>query len=174
MSKFNIARDILDSYNIELLNKKIETPEIQSLDVEAVAKYSADYASKKLKSPTMVTDVGYYIPALNDFPGPFIKFINQTLGPEDILALMHGKEDRRVIMKECLAYKMNSQSAVTFITEQIATIALKPEGSGSTIDQLLILEGFDKPKGTLPDEIVHEHWKKSLDIYHDLGRFISK
>lgn len=170
--KWEIAKSIFADYGIELLQDKIETPEIQTLSVEEVAKFSVSYAVEKTGLNVMVSDVGHYIPALGGFPGPFIKFINQTLTPEDVLALMQGKQDRRVILRECFAYAEPNQEPVTFISEQQALIANLPEGEGSTIDRLLILEGFDRPKGTYSSDVIFEHWKNSLGGYHDLAKHI--
>lgn len=171
--KWKIARDIFVGYQVDLLQEKFDTPEIQSLDVEEVAKFSVMYASRQLGNGLMKSDVGYYIPALNNFPGPFIKFINQTLQPEDILALMHKKEDRSVILRECLAYMGEDGKTVGFISEQKATIAVNPEGTGSTIDRLLILDGFDRPKGACDPDDIFAHWKKTLGVYHDVAKYAS-
>jgi len=120
----------------------------------------------------MKSDVGHYIPALGGFPGPFIKYFNQTLKPEDVLALMHNKDDRSIVLRECLAYAIPGREPVTFISEQKAVIAKQAEGEGSTIDKLLILEGFDHPKGTYNSDIIFEHWKNTLNTYHDLAKHI--
>lgn len=171
--KWGIARDIFAGYQVNLLQEKFDTPEIQSLDIEEVAKFSVLFASRQLGTGLMKSDVGYYIPALNNFPGPFIKFINQTLQPEDILALMHGKDDRTVILKECLAYLGEDNMPVAFFSEQRAKIALIPEGTGSPVDRLLILDGFDKPKGACEPADILTHWKKTLGIYHDAAKYLS-
>lgn len=170
--KWEIAKSIFANYDIELLQDKIETPEIQTLSVEEVARFSVTYAAEKTGLSVMKSDVGHYIPAIGGFPGPFIKYFNQTLTPEDVLALMYGKQDRRVILRECLAYAEPNQEPVTFISEQHAVIANSPEGEGSTIDKLLILEGFARPKGTYSAEVMFEHWKNSLGGYHDLAKHI--
>lgn len=170
--KFEIAKSIFFGFGVELLMQKIETPEIQSLDIEEVAKYSAIYAADKLQKPVIVTDVGHYITDLNGFPGPFIKFINQTLKAEDILKLMQGKSNREVILRECLAYAEPNKEPVTFISELKAKIAEKAEGEGLAIDKVLILEGFDKPKGDYPPEVSIEYFKKNLQFYYKAAEYI--
>ena len=74
--KYKIAKDIFIEKGLNLIQEKIETPEIQSYNVEDVSAYSALYAAKELNKPVIKSDVGYFIPALNGFPGPFVKYIN--------------------------------------------------------------------------------------------------
>lgn len=167
--KWKVANDIFVEYGLELLQNKTEIPEIQSLDVVEVAKFSAEFAAQKLQTAVMVSDVGYYFNALNGFPGPFVKYLNHVLCPDDILRLMSGQVDRSVVLRECLAYAVPNGKIITLVSEQQATLAFAPQGTGSTMDQLLILDGFDKPKGVYSDEEIFEHWKRTLDAYHRLA-----
>jgi len=43
--KFEVAQKVLENSDIELIQQKVETPEIQSTDVEKIAKYSAKFAA---------------------------------------------------------------------------------------------------------------------------------
>ena len=96
IGKWKIANDIFKKYNVDLKQAKIETPEIQAYDVEEVSKYSAIYAAKYLNTNVIKSDVGYYIEALNGFPGVFLKYINSMLTSEDVLKLMEGKDNRTI------------------------------------------------------------------------------
>jgi XTP/dITP diphosphohydrolase len=171
--KWEIAWDIFAKYGLELSREKIDTPEIQSLSVEEVALYSAKYAAAKLGAAVIKSDVGYYIPALGGFPGPFIKFINQMLSADDLLNLMNGKTDRRLIIKECLALSQPGGDDKVFTYDIIARIADKADGVGSPIDQVMILEGFEKTRGASDNNKVMEYFKQSLKLYHDIAQFLS-
>ena len=98
--KYKIAQEVLGKYGVDVLQKELYLPEIQSDKVEDVASYAAKYAAQKLKESVFVTDVGYYIEALNGFPGPFVKHINQWLSGEDFIKLMEGKSNRKVKIME--------------------------------------------------------------------------
>lgn len=172
--KWEIARDIFAKYGVDLTQAKMETPEIQSLDVKEVALYSAQYAAQKLQMPVIKSDVGYYIPALNNFPGPFIKYVNQTLSSQDLLRLMDGKEDRSMIIRECLAFAHPNGFHHLFVHEQNTTLAKQEDGNGSSIDKIMILEGFSKTRGASDPQKVAEFWKKSLKLYHDAALFVQK
>ena len=170
--KWEIGRDIFANYGLELNQAKIETPEIQSLDVNEVASYSAQYVAQKLGPPVIKSDVGYYITALKGFPGPFIKYINQTLMEDDLLRLMEGIKDRSMVIRECLAYADPNGFTKCFTHEQKATIANQADGSGSSIDKIMILDGFTKTRAALDPKEVVEFWKKSLTLYHEMAQFL--
>ena len=101
--KYEQAKAALKETDIELIRQKIDTPEIQSTKVEEVAAYSSKWASEKLNLPVVLTDSGYYFEALNGFPGPFIKYVNQWFSAQDFLNLMSGKQNRKVCVTQCLS-----------------------------------------------------------------------
>ena len=170
--KWEIAKDIFAKYEVDLVHANMETPEIQSLDVQDVALFSAQYAAQKLQIPVIKSDVGYYIPALNNFPGPFIKYVNQMLSSQDLLRLMEGKEDRLMIIRECLAFVHPNGMHQLFIHEQNTILAKQEDGNGSSIDKIMILDGFSKTKGASNPQEIAEHWKSTLQLYYDAAKFI--
>lgn len=170
--KWKVAHDIFQQYNVELDHVAMETPEIQSLDVTEVAEYSAQYACEKLGVPVIKSDVAYYIEGLNGFPGPFIKFINKTLTPQQMLDLMSNVTDRQMTIKECLALAIPGQEPICFTCDLNTQIATQAEGEGSTIDQIMVLDGFTKPRGTLTQEQAHEFFSKSVKVYHDMAKHL--
>ena len=66
--KLNIAREALKNTGINIINKKIECLEIQSDDTEKIAKFSAKYASDKLKCNVVKVDSGLFLEAFDGFP----------------------------------------------------------------------------------------------------------
>lgn len=66
--KLNIAKSALEGTGIDIINKKIDCPEIQSDDMEKIAKFSAQYASDKLKSSVVKIDSGLFLEAFEGFP----------------------------------------------------------------------------------------------------------
>lgn len=176
--KFEVAKNSLRSIGYEAIQVKLDTPEIQSVDVVEVALYSAKWAADKLGKPVTLMDAGYYIEALNGFPGPFIKFINKWLSSEDILRLMNGKTNRNISMKFCLAYCEPTKTAVTFLSEVRGTIAqkaFKSDKVGVTpIDEILIPEGFDKTDSLISKEDMVKFWSKTESYWKDLVEYLSK
>ena len=170
--KWEIGRDIFTKYGLELNQANMETPEIQSLDVKEVASYSAQYAAQKLGMPVIKSDVGYYITALKGFPGPFIKYINQMLTEDDLLRLMKGIKDRSMVIRECLAYAEPNGFTKCLVHEQKTRIAEQADGTGNSIDKIMILDGFTKTRGASDPKDVAEFWKKSLTLYHEMAEFL--
>ncbi len=175
--KFEIGQKAMAGNEVELVMKSIDLPEIQSDSSEEVAKFSARWAAKELNGPVIVTDAGYYIPTLNGFPGPFIKYINQWLTPADLLHLMEGKTDRSVEVRACLAYCEPGQEPTTFtmtVRGQLATTASTAPGEITTISRLFIPEGHDKPEGELPREQAIAFWASQEKYYQELADYLSK
>ena len=94
----------LKRHDLKLVQGMVETPEIQAKTVEEVAAFSAIWAAKQLGHPVITSDVGFMINCLNGFPGPFIKFINNWLRPNDIMSIMRDKQDRTASFVGAFAY----------------------------------------------------------------------
>lgn len=173
--KFEVAQKAVEGTGIELIQERLDTPEIQSTSVEEVAAYSAKWACEKSGKPVVVTDAGYYIEALKGFPGPYIKYINQWLTSEDLVRLMQGKENRKVISRDCLAYCEPGKEPVTFVCEWVGQIADRPvitDKPGSTsINEIFIPEGYDKVEAEISKEEMIKFWAKN-DPWKRLADFI--
>lgn len=173
--KFKIAQEIFAEYGVTLTQTSLETPEIQSLDNIAVAKYSSEFACSALNTPVLKSDVGYFVSELNGFPGPLVKFINETLSSEDLLRLMKGKENREIILRESLALSIPGKETQVFSIEIKAQIAKKSSNRpGSPFDKIIILPGFSKPKAEYSQKENHEFFKQNLKIYRQAADYISK
>ncbi|MBU2037195.1 non-canonical purine NTP pyrophosphatase [Patescibacteria group bacterium] len=173
--KFQVAKKALAGIGVELIQKELDTPEIQSVSVEEVASFSAKWASDLLKEAVIVSDAGYYIEALNGFPGPFIKYINEWLSADDILRLMAGKENREVTVKDCLAYCEPGKKPVIFCDSAKGAIANKKGGKGRTsINEIFVPEGYDKVESDIPWDEMKEFWAKNLKHYKLLAEYLKK
>lgn len=172
--KFEAAKIGLESPEITLVQEDIDTPEIQSENVEDVGKYKAKWAAEKLGKPVIVADGSVYFHALNGFPGPFIKFINKWLTAEDMLNLMRDKTDRAIDFIECLAYCEPGEEPVVFmnIWRGRAAYEAGPEG-WSPINQVFIPEGYDRVASAIPEKEMLTFWGKG-DNWAKFKEFILK
>lgn len=173
-TKWQIAKGILEKYGIDLVQESIETPEIQAQDVDEVVRYSTEYASKLLNKPTIKTDVGYFIEALNGFPGPYVKYINAWLSSEDILSMMKDKANRKITIKETVALAIPSQNTKLFTSTTYGQIAKEAAGTGQMFDKILIRDGQDKIQSLIPPEEMLAFWQTNLKHFHELGEYLSK
>ena len=64
-AKILSARQILEPLGFEIEQIKMDVPELQNDSIEEVAKYSAKWASEKLKCAVLKNDSGLCIDALN-------------------------------------------------------------------------------------------------------------
>lgn len=172
MGKWKIANNIFKNYNINLEHEKIDTPEIQSHNVEDVSLYSALYAAEKLNKSVIKSDVGYYIEALNGFPGPFLRYINDMLDSEDIIKMMQRKKNRTIYLKECLTYADPNGNTKQFINIEKATLSNVAIGEGTTFDRIVIFEGEKHPKSMNTKEQNYNHFEKTLKIYYDMAKYL--
>jgi XTP/dITP diphosphohydrolase len=72
--------------------------------VGEIARGKAGYAYEQLKTPLIVDDTGFFIDALNGFPGPYAAYILNTIGNSGILKLMEGQKDRNARFITAIAF----------------------------------------------------------------------
>lgn len=179
--KFQVAQKSLKDSGFKLVQKKLETPEIQSESVEEIAVFSAKWASDKLKKPVAVSDAGFYIEAFNGFPGPFIKYIDKWFSVKDTLNLMKGKKNRRVLWKDCLAYCGLGEQPASFMSYFEGVLADKAgknkyRKNYGFIDALFIPQGFLKTLSELQTKEYLEFWSNptSYDRWKKLVKYLKK
>ena len=171
--KFQVAKKALEGLDVELIKQDLETPEIQSTEVEEIASFSAKWASNQLQKSVVLSDAGYYIEALGGFPGPFIKFTNKWLTAQDYLNLMRGKKNRTVITKDCLAYSEPGKEPYTITAEVKATIAEKAGAKGTTpINEIYIPDGFDRVESEIPREEMVRYWSEKIPIWPKFAQYL--
>lgn len=161
--KFQIAKKQLKNSPFRLIQKKLDTPEIQNESVQKVAEFSARWASDFLNAPVVVSDGGCYIEALNNFPGPFIKYVNKWLLPKDLIAIMQNKKNKNVEWRSCLTYCEPKKKPVSFISTFKGKISEKIgkniyRKKYGWIDSLFIPNGFIRPISELPNDAYLNFW----------------
>ncbi len=170
--KFKVALQSLQGSGILLERRSLDVPEIQSSRVEEIAEWSAVWASQQLDQPVVVMDAGYYIEALNGFPGPFVKFVNEWFSAEDYLNLLQGKRNRHVVVRDCLAYCRSGEKPVLFCQLHHGDVATQPgRRNGTSIDQIFIPEGYTRPVSEIPPEEMLAYWS-SAAIWQELKRYL--
>jgi non-canonical purine NTP pyrophosphatase (RdgB/HAM1 family) len=171
--KFKIAQKALNSLNVKLVQRKLEIPEIQSVNVEEIASFSAGWASKLLKKPVLLSDVGFYIESLKGFPGPFVKYINRWLFAEDYLKLMRGKKNRRVTVKDCLAYCEYNKKPITFCALTKGKIARRAGNKGiSSMDKIFIPEGEKITTSEMKLDEMLNFWRKNINNWEKFINYL--
>ncbi|WP_048148759.1 RdgB/HAM1 family non-canonical purine NTP pyrophosphatase [Methanolacinia paynteri] len=83
---------------------KLDLPEYRSDDVGEIASGKAKAAYEAVGEPLIVDDTGFYIRALNGFPGAYAAFVLDTIGMEGVLKLMENKPERSAYFETAIAY----------------------------------------------------------------------
>lgn len=102
--KFNEAREVLAEHGLATGMLRIGALEIQDDDIESIAKAAAVDAARRSLLPVIVEDAGLFIDALNGFPGPYSKYVYQTIGKEGVVKLLENCEDREARFRSVVAF----------------------------------------------------------------------
>ncbi len=166
------AKTFLEPYGFQINQKKIECPEIQADTIEEVAKYSSKYASNELKCDVLKNDSGLIIPALNNFPGPYTKYVEETITELGILDLMKDKEERDCYFIEVLAYTKYGEEPITFNSITKGRLANTPSGEyGWGYDHIFIPNGQSKTLASFNDDERIRLWDNSG--YIELAKYLT-
>jgi non-canonical purine NTP pyrophosphatase (RdgB/HAM1 family) len=160
--KFDIARAYFDKLEgeYELVQYAIDTPEIQDESVEEIARQSALWAAAETGEPCIKMDVGFFVPSLNGFPGPFVKYVNDWLTQDDFLHLLNGKPDRSAYFEDATAIGYPDGSSKVFSLKTYGSIATQadPTNTRWPVNLLFIPDGYSTALGSLSDEEQNRFW----------------
>lgn len=172
--KFEIASAVLNSYGINVKNIDMDIPELQLDDIEEVSKKKAEHAVAEIGCPLITTDVGFSIPALNGFPGPYGKYVFNKLGVEGVLALMKGKEDRSMSVVEVLSFVAPDQESKIFQMTVEMLLLTEPQGGGTVMDQLMLRKGEEVSYGSFTKQEQLAWWVDKPNYFHDFAKWYVK
>lgn len=134
----------------KLNHSDLDLDEIQSAEVEEVARHKAKQAYEILKQPVIVEDTGLYFEELNGLPGALIKMFVKKLPLDKICSLVG--ENRKARAMTCICF-FDGEEIKTFIGETEGEIAKEPRGTnGFGWDPIFIPRGYEKTFAELSDE----------------------
>jgi XTP/dITP diphosphohydrolase len=171
--KFEVAQSIFNKFGIELMQVKADIPEIQAETTKEVALFSAKYAANLLQIPVIVNDSGFYIEALNGFPGIYTKDINAKFTTLNLLDLMARYDNRKVSIRHTTAYCEPNQDPIAF-ESTINSIMLRESKTNhpNCFDNILMIDGFDVVRGEISfDELKSKVFPK-LDDYANMAQYL--
>lgn len=135
--KFHTAQTICTEAGISLKQVSLDVPEIQAQNGEDVARAKALEAYEKLQQPVIISDDSWMIPGINNFPGPFMKFVDAAFTAEDWLRLTKDLTDRRIILRQIIAYQDAHQQQL-FYTDVEALLIKEIRGKGVNSNMSII------------------------------------
>ena len=147
--KINEARRIVGH---ELEYEPLDLPEIQSLDLNEVLENKAREAFRRLGRAVVVEETGLFLDAMNGFPGPLVKWMLESIGPEGIAKACLGMGDMNAQARCALAY-FDGQRLVSAQGETRGSLVLEPIGSqGFGWDPIFIPEESERTYAQLSAE----------------------
>lgn len=160
--KFEIAEAYFKKLkgDYELVQYEVETPEIQDLSTIEIAKQSALWIAKETRQACIKMDVGFFINALNGFPGPFVKYVNDWLSQDDVLNLLKDKHDRSAYFEDTMAVAFPDGRSEVFSLKYYGQLATEIDTTSGKwpMNLLFIPEGHKKPLGSLSQAAQNKFW----------------
>jgi len=146
--KLASMRKHLEGTGFEVVPVDLPIIEPQAPKVEGVARSKARQAFKLLGKPVVIEDSGFSINALAGFPGPYAKYVNETIGVEGLIRLMEGVADRSCHFTGVLVYVDETGEEHVFTHLEPGTLApavdeTPAEHSWSRLWNIFIPEGAD-------------------------------
>lgn len=112
-NKFLTLSKKLKDVAVRLEHANVNLIEPQTSTIKEIAIFKAQEAFKILQHPVLVHDSGLTITALNDFPGPYTKYVSETIGNIGILDLLKNHSDRSAYLEQTFCYT-DSQRTLCF------------------------------------------------------------
>ena len=146
------AENIFKLFGVELEHIDLGYMEPQGT-LEDVARFGAKYACQELNRSVIVEDAGLFIRALNGFPGTYSKFVQNSLGNQNILKLMDGVGDRYAEFRSVIGYCTPNSEPKVFLGRVEGQIAFEERGNlGFAFDPIFLVTGEGKTFGELTTE----------------------
>ena len=168
LGKFKEAYEVLSKSGIEIYQLPVKKLEIQSDDLEEIAKFSAEQLAKEYKVRVLVEDAGLFIDELKGFPGPFSSYTYKTIGIKGILKLMENVSNRDAYFKSVVCYCSPSEPSAVFVSVVRGVISTVPRGSGGFgFDPIFIPEGSKKTFAEMDvvEKNLYSHRAKSFNAF---------
>ena len=151
--KVKLAKSIFEIHGVEVVQENLDTPEIQSLDCEEVANFSSKYASDLLNKPVLKNDSGFFIEALDGFPGALAKYAEDKIKAEGFIKLLEGCKNRKAYWVEVLSYCEPGSDPISFISKSYGSISTEvKEGRGYDYDKIFIPENDSRTFSEMSEE----------------------
>jgi non-canonical purine NTP pyrophosphatase (RdgB/HAM1 family) len=150
------AKYLSDYFQMPVEHVKLDLKEIQSLDLEEVARDKAERAYEIMQSSVLVEDVSLVYKGMKALPGPLIKWFLETLGNEGLCRLADNLPTRDALAEVKFALRDENGTHI-FSGSMEGTIAEHPAGEGGFgWDPIFIPKGYTNTWAEMADGGKHE------------------
>ena len=152
---------------LEVDHVALDIPEYRSNDIAEIAREKVRYAYGQLNTPLIVDDTGFFIDALEGFPGPYAAYILNSIGNAGILKLMDGVSYRNARFTTGIAYA-DEYGIEVFTGTLEGKIALGPRGNnGFGYDPIFEIGEKTLAECSLEEKSRISHRARALYSFHD-------
>ena len=113
--KVQLLQEHVSALGYEAVQVNLPIVEPQANSIEEVALSKATQAFQLLREPLVVEDSGFYINELSGFPGPFTRYVLDTIGVNGLLRLAEPLVARTCSFYSVLAYMDAAGNVHTFV-----------------------------------------------------------
>lgn len=158
------AKYLSDYFHLPVERIKIDLPEIQSLDLKTIVEDKAKRAFEIVRKPVLVEDASLVFRALDNLPGPLIKWFFESIGTEGMCNLLDKYQDKRALAE--VQFAIADKDGVHIFSGAIeGVISEKPRGeAGFGWDSIFVPEGRDKTRAEMTDFERHETSMRRLAL----------
>ena len=108
-------------------HRALEIDELQSLDLDTVVRHKAAAAHRRLGTTVLVEDTSLELSGMEGFPGPLIRWLLTSVGPEGICRVAHCFGDPKATVR-CVVCATDGASEVLGTGVVRGLIAPAPRG----------------------------------------------
>ncbi|MFW9768635.1 MAG: XTP/dITP diphosphatase [Candidatus Thorarchaeota archaeon] len=158
---------LFKKYNVDFETTSIEKHEIRSDNIEEIARAAAKTAFESLKKPVVVDDTGFFVEALNGFPGSYAGMVLRYIGYAGILQLMKDKTKRASVFKTAVGF-FDGECLETFVGIMSGSVADEAAGIGGFgYDPIFVPEGHSKTYAelTFEEKVRISHRTKAFEAF---------
>ncbi|MEO5948886.1 MAG: non-canonical purine NTP pyrophosphatase [Candidatus Saccharimonas sp.] len=159
---------------VELGHRKVDLDELQSTDLHTIVEHKLRQAYDVCKRPVLVEDVSLVFNALNELPGPYIKWFVEYAGDEACCRMLDGFNDRSAIIRCTFGY-YDGDRIEFFDSELPGMISDKPSGeNGFGFDRFFINESYTITRASMTQEENERTYAELMKPFSKVRAFIEK
>lgn len=137
--------------SMDVTSHELDLPEIQSLDLQAIAEDKVKRAYDVIKGPVIIEDVAAGLDGLAGLSGPFYKFFREKMGDEILVKLAAVAENPGITV-QCTAAYYDGERLLFGIGLLKGTVVESRGSNGFGFDPVIIPEGEDRTMAEMTAE----------------------
>ncbi|XP_034938485.1 inosine triphosphate pyrophosphatase [Chelonus insularis] len=150
----------------EVTSRSIDLPELQG-DSRSISISKCKAAMEIIKGPVIVEDTCLCFNAMKGLPGPYIKYFLEKLGPEGLVTMLSGWEDKSAEAICTFAYSSgNPEEEIILFEGKTQGTIVSPRGPGDFgWDPIFQPNGYLETYAELPKSVKNaiSHRSKALE-----------